>query len=363
MKTTKEYRTTKRPLKLMYGTETPSTEKKILKFERKFKVKIPEQFKHFLLKYSGIQVDRENQYQIGNDKSTGFILDHFHYLEDCEVGYNENTFNEETGDVDPPKGLMNIAITEDGHREIYICVEECVNYGEIYYCEDREPDTVLLICDSFEEFFNGSLPTFLNEFEEACHYNDDKWATELIHNGFRLNHIFTYRKSILELAISRSGENPDFINVVKLILKKGFHIKNEILEAVRVNNFEIVKLLVESNSSLVEGSLARASGTGNLEMVKFLYQSGYKINDIFTDGNFIYPSLVMALFSRDADIVQFLIENVANPNLKYQNGSGNEFDNKSSLEFAKSILENSKDKTAELKKYKKLYAILEKLNV
>lgn len=361
MNTTKEYRITKRALKLKYGSETPLTEKNILKFEKKYKIRIPEQFRNFLSKYNGIQVDHEHYYQIGKDKSTGFIVDSFCCLEDCKIGYNEDTFDEETGDVNPPKSLMNIAITEDGHREIYICIETGKNYGKIYYCEDREPSTVLIISNNFEEFFNGSLPKFLNEFEEVCYYNDDKSAIELINNGFKLNHKFSYRSSILELAISRTIENPNFINVVKLILDKGFPITNELLEAVRVNNFEIVKLLVNHNSQL-SGSLSRACSVGNFEMVKFLFQSGCKINDIFIDEKFIYPSLVSALFSGNIDIIKFLIENGVDSNLKYENGSGNKFDQKNALEFAKILIDESKDNPTEFKKYKKCYDLLEKSN-
>lgn len=72
--------------------------------------------------------------------------------------------------------------------------------------------------------------------------------------------------------------------------------------------------------------LALAIKRNNFDIVKFLVEAGADVN---FDGHYMYPPLIQAIESRaNYDIVKFLIENGADTNIQYEyeNADGNEYE-------------------------------------
>ena len=87
-------------------------------------------------------------------------------------------------------------------------------------------------------------------------------------------------------------------------------------EAVKENNLEIVRLLIELGAEVNdedrvfydnEAPLAIAASKGNLEMVKLLVDSGATVNIPLKDPEYWTP-LMCGVSSNNLDVVKFLVE-------------------------------------------------------
>lgn len=145
------------------GLEDPITEKDILKFEKKFKVKLPEDYKEFLLKYNGgiIHADlfinkkrkRFNPLKIKQSTECGIGL--MYDLEMVGLRKKENDSLEEL-----PKSIFQIGYTGSDN---FLCISMSdKDFGCIYYATNGDPhdnyEYMYHLADNFTEFLNGLVP-------------------------------------------------------------------------------------------------------------------------------------------------------------------------------------------------------------
>ena len=86
--------------------------------------------------------------------------------------------------------------------------------------------------------------------------------------------------------------------------------------AIKNNNLEILKLLIESGDLDTKTTLIpKAVDAQNIEMIEYLLSIGQNINEqIFSDGFWINSPMKVAAENGNIDIASFLIEKGANLN-------------------------------------------------
>lgn len=285
----KEYREQKRRLIFEEGTQIYITIEEISQFEKENKIKIPEQYLDFLIRYNGVKVNTNNCYLISEERDEYLGILGFTELKNAEIGQNENNFDEETGTIKPPKGLMSLAYMEDSpHTEMFICIEENENYGKVYYCEDRVSDFQVLVSDSFNEFINSSYTIFNYEWEEVCEYGFKERAKELIQNDYKV-------------------EENDF-NLLGKALDSSFNM-----------NEAIIKIIERGDN--IEGMLCFSAYKNNFEIVKELFNKGCNINEFATYNEYLIkmkdtPLLAAIRGVSSIELIEYLLKNGANTKLR-----------------------------------------------
>lgn len=144
-------------------SEDPISEKDIIKFERKFKVKLPEDYKGFLLQHNGgnpnsslfVNKKRKRLSPLRIKKETECSFGVMYSLDEVKLGKNVSIEIE-----DLPKNIFTIGYTPGND---YICISLS---GEdkycIYYAYNGEPndnyENMYHLADSFTEFLNCLIP-------------------------------------------------------------------------------------------------------------------------------------------------------------------------------------------------------------
>jgi len=117
-----------------------------------------------------------------------------------------------------------------------------------------------------------------------------------------------------------------FIQILLFFICFNFHLsaQSDLMQRVRINDYEGVQKAVKANPSLVnqksnEGftPLILASYRGNLDMVKFLIESGAQVNVETSMGTALMAATVKGHYA----IVAFLLEEEANPDLTDSEGT------------------------------------------
>lgn len=241
-----EYKNTRKKLSIKKGTNKPLTIEEIIEFENKNKIKIPKQYKKFLLENNGAEpVINQIEMINGNPDSDYFGINCFVQLKYAEVGDTLDNYDEENNNVKPPKGLMNIAYLDGDHPELFICVEKGKNYGKIFFCVDREPSSIELIRENFNELLENILPYNDYEFEEYCDCGNIEKAKELILNGYQ------YPENAYKTMIDHANQSDyDMTEVLEALFNRENIIKNEITKV--YDNPELLRLLINKGSNINE---------------------------------------------------------------------------------------------------------------
>jgi cell wall assembly regulator SMI1 len=129
----------------------PLDEDALEQCEKDLGVRMPDQFRSFLLKHNG---GRPTPACFDfRDSEGGSTIQWFHGISE---DYNKSLlrksrmFHERI-----PQGLLPIA-SDDGGNQICISVRE-TDYGKIYLWdhEDPDPDNIIVVADTFDEFLAG----------------------------------------------------------------------------------------------------------------------------------------------------------------------------------------------------------------
>jgi ankyrin repeat protein len=109
-----------------------------------------------------------------------------------------------------------------------------------------------------------------------------------------------------------------------LLLSRGASL--ELNEAAAAGDLARVKQLIDADPSLAKGFspdgfplLALAAAFGNSEVAKYLHAKGGDVNAVSINGSG-YTALTGAVTSGHTEIVNWLLENGAEPNYRYANG-------------------------------------------
>ncbi len=292
-----EFKKTRKKLPFKKGTNKPLKIEEIIFFENKHKIRIPEQYRDFILSNNGVEpVLNQIEIKIGDEESGYFCIGCFVELKYSEVGDTENNYDEENNKVKPPKGLMNICYLDGDHPEIFINIEEGKNYGKIYYCEDRDPPYALIIRNSFDDLINNVLPWHEFEFEECCDCGDVERASHLIKNDYK------YPDDTYKSLITQALESDyDMTEVIKLLINK------------------------ENNQNNLKGIINRVKSK---ELIAELINKGININEIDENGNtaLINWAISNKVIIKENEledkisVIELLLKNGADINIKNKNG-------------------------------------------
>mgnify|MGYP001580052342 CR=1 FL=1 len=283
------------------------TESDILLFETNNNIKLPNDFKKFLLKYNG-----------GNPKPNKFLFQ-TKYGENREDIIEFYCLNKITDDGDGdnvyiPEGTF--VIGENSNSDLILIALNKENYGKIYFWEINTGET-FFVNESFDKFYS-SLHEFIYrnklDFEEYCSNREFDKAIELVKNGLDINTKNEYGHSLIQIATKKGS-----LELVKLLIDKGAN-KNGLL-AISITNIDILKFLLNLGIDINEIS-------------EFMYNETALMNACSSSyGGF--------------DSIKFLIENGANPKILDEKG-------KTATDYAKQNMEKYYD----IKEYKEIYDLL-----
>lgn len=262
------------------GSQEKVSLEEIIKFEEKYNIKIPEQYRDFLLEFNGVNIE-VGQFIPPDDDNDVISLVNFSNLEYSEVGTSDDSFSEDGFSVLPPKGFLTIADTSGGHSEILICVEQNENYGKIFYNEERQEEWTYLLANSFEEFFNNSIPKYENEFHKYCMEGEIEKAINLVNNGFKCDYMVYFA---LEGNYNYGNDKQkDFLELIKLLIEKGADLSGMLSYSAFINATEIVKLIHQKGGNINERNfygtkaLDEALNNKNFELIEYLIKSSDNI--------------------------------------------------------------------------------------
>lgn len=157
-----------------YFKEGKTTIKDIENFENEYKIKLPEDYKEFLIKYNGLvlSIDYEinnKEYVLNNthfDKIGGRDFRAFESLNFLEQNMLEYKYNEE---IDEKREIIQmniipIALNMEGSGDLGIGVGED-NLGKIYTWPLDWDYEVKYVCNSFKELIEGY---YIIEIDDEC---------------------------------------------------------------------------------------------------------------------------------------------------------------------------------------------------
>ena len=287
--------------------EFPVSEERVKQFEENKGLKLPKDYRDFILEYNGGVV--EPNYPKSEQLITEiFPIERFYSIQDIEFGviYNqreisdfvEEDVNEYGFDIEFDK-LLFIGICDRGNIHLY-CGEN--GYGEIYYSNYSGglglEKTGLA---SFSELLNS-----LTSLEEEWSFDKNKpsyknWKSDKI---FTFEYAFYWEEDIKEQSLKRFDEvlsyygNPNQVHkykekdvvgyylnyphILKYLINSGADYPEQLG---KVNSLESLKFLVSKGAS-IDGLL---NATRNVEVIKYLVKEcGQDLNNPF-EGK--YPLL------------------------------------------------------------------------
>ena len=168
--------------------------------------------------------------------------------------------------------------------------------------------------------FKGSTPLFL-----AVQYAYDDLADELIKENADINVIVKDTEIKKDIDILYYAVKNNNNKMTKFLIDKGLYAGRDYGEeyhyyltdiAIRNNNLEILKLLIESKDANLESALmAKAVDQNNIEMVKYLISIGQDVNaKIFYNEMWFDSPMKVAAQNGNIEIAKLLIDKGANLN-------------------------------------------------
>lgn len=276
--------------------------KDIKKIEKKYKVKFPEDYIKFLLKYNGGDTN-DYIYFVNNRTYSCFEIEKFFSLREIDINLSDN-LEECEEDEDKINLVFNkmIPIAEtriDLYIQILICLSK-EDYGKIYITHLLEDDEFVCVADNFKKFISGFSKPSKSEFEIACEEKDSEKALKLIHDGFDLN-----------------KKNDDNMNAFKLAMFYG--LSDVIYEIIKIQNIpnpvhlatvnhqnELLLKLLEDGYNVNERDSTDKTPIFNafyLDTLEILLKYGADVN-----AKMCFGYKASKFFSKDSDVYKKLKE-------------------------------------------------------
>ena len=160
--------------------DTTDIEKKIAAFERRYNIRLPEQYCNFLLKYNGgITPDTEFKY-----KRTSFDIRAFYGIGQSIDYYSfENVFENILKDILPLSAfleLLILPIAEDSFGNYITIGVDGENTGKVFFCDHEKGMKTKLLTDSFSEFLKKCKS---NKFDHSTVLSPEDWEKKMIAEG------------------------------------------------------------------------------------------------------------------------------------------------------------------------------------
>ena len=251
-----EYKSKKIKLKITSTEHRPLKYEEINSFEIENNVKLPNDFKEFIIKYNGATFDK-NRFYISETKF--FELENiieFQKMEFYDLG-SAAFFHE--SDEELHKKLLVIYDVDHPHGDCLGLILGEKEPGKILYSDCND---IKILANNWDEFINNSNPGFGNEFEEVCFLENKEKIIKLITSGFDLNIQLEDpdNPTPLSLIIEKCKENKNFEEIVDLILNSNYLVlDSDLNSAIKSNNFEIMKKVFEKIKVKIKYLILRIS--------------------------------------------------------------------------------------------------------
>ncbi len=160
--------------------DTTGIEEKIAAFENKHGIKLPEQYRNFLLKYNGgITPETEFKYK----RTSSDIRAFYGIGENIDYYSFENVFETVLKGILPlsafiEKGILPIAEDSWGNY-ITIGIDD-ENRGKVFFCDHEKGMKIKLLTESFYDFIQKCNST---EFDSSDVLSPEEWEKKMIADG------------------------------------------------------------------------------------------------------------------------------------------------------------------------------------
>jgi hypothetical protein len=268
---------------------SPIRESDITNFEKNNALKLPEDYKNFMLQYNG-GYPMPNSFKI--KKYGASMMDCFYGI-NAKTDIRDMEYNKKIYKKRVPKEFLIIGADQLGNLILIGIKDKYIN--KIYFWwHEEESDTdepvytnIYMIADNFNTFLNSLYVTEEKKTEvlgQIFKSGDNKKIEELINSGWDINSPLESGMRAIEFAV---------------ILK----------------NNEILKLLISKGSEL-KGALYKSLTNNNLEAEKILLEAGANPDEIIGDNSLLYESIIF----ENIPFVKILLSYTSNINVKNSAG-------------------------------------------
>lgn len=161
-------------------SDTTGIEEKLTEFESRYSIKLPEQYRSFLLKYNGgITPETEFRYKRTSSDVRAFYgigngIDYYSF---------ENIFENVLKDVLPltvfiDKGILPVA--EDSWGNYITIGIDGENRGKMFFCDHEKGMKAKLLTETFSEFIQKCRS---GEFDPSAVLSPEEWEKKMIADG------------------------------------------------------------------------------------------------------------------------------------------------------------------------------------
>jgi SMI1 / KNR4 family (SUKH-1) len=218
----------------------PLDETALIKFEKKLKARLPEQYRKFLLENNGGKV---TPYAVLlQDGTSAYLQTHFYGIHDGP-NYTSLKWNFSILKNRIPHGML--PITHDPGGNAILIKYKGENTGSLYFWDhnyEGEPNSIVYITNDFELFLNSvyePVPEDKTLVDKIIRTEDINLLTNLVNEGYDLEQEVRYGRTIIEYA-AMYGKYKLFV----WLAEKKVAIRESLEYAQKNKNQEIVEFIL-----------------------------------------------------------------------------------------------------------------------
>nr|WP_321232909.1 ankyrin repeat domain-containing protein [uncultured Psychroserpens sp.] len=281
------------------------TEKDISKFEQDIDVKLPKDYKKFILKNNGGRPTLNIFETLGGE-----------YESDIQFFFGiteEGIYDLRRNQTNLPNNLIGkflpIAIDSGGNLILLQLDSNTVHFF------DHEIEEIVTISNSFKEFLKDLyvLDEDESELDLAVYSQNTKYFESLINQGAIINSIVDEFDQPITIVAALSNK----LKLLKFFIKNGADFEGALFSACSNGHVEIVNYLLKLGSNPNERNveqnndtaLIQASFGGHIEIVKMLIENGA---DIHAKDNHDQTALTKAYWSDNPELIEYLEKDIYN---------------------------------------------------
>ena len=324
-------------------------------FENTHNVMLEPDFKNFIINYNGYTYSKVAYTHESLGGTCEFEWLEFRNFEDMDLEepvYLDcfSHFTSECPDIFKDVLVLGTDST-GGHFEFMYCFNG-ENKGKVYFVDDMDEDSVSVVSESFGEFLDNimKLSEYDLEFEEICRNRSFEEAKNYLENYYNNIEDQTLEQTFFHLIIFHKIEF--FKDLLDIMLKNGYKFtKQDLITSLKIDDLKFTKELYKKFGK-IDNLFTEACKFSSYDILDFLRNEGYDINESPKPPSNQYYPIFSAIFHRNFEAINYLLQNNVNIDVKYNN--------KSLIDWCKFIIEQNKNYIDIVKKYNNVLEILNK---